>query len=295
MMGFHRDAIDGVIDEVASFSELGDYFDQPLRVYSSGMQVRLAFAVATAFRPDVLIIDEALSVGDAYFQHKSFERIRAFRELGTTLILVSHDKAALQSICDRAILLDGGRLVQDGDPESVLDYYNALLAAQEGEVIETVAHPSGRTQTISGSRLARVERVELLDGAGEVVETVGVGAPLQLRVQAHAAAAIPSLVLGFAIKDRFGRTLFGSNTFFSRQTVEALGEGDKVDYCVGFNADLGPGTYSISLALTGGESHLEANYEWRDLAVVFAVVNLDKVPFDGVVFLASDIEVTRLP
>jgi len=114
--------------EIEAFAEIGDYIDQPVRVYSSGMQMRLAFSVATAHRPDVLIVDEALSVGDAYFQHKSFARIREFRERGTTLLLVSHDKGAIQAICDRAILLNSGRLVREGEPEEVMDYYNAFAA-----------------------------------------------------------------------------------------------------------------------------------------------------------------------
>ena len=121
LMGFSRAQIDEVMADIESFAEIGDYFDQPLRIYSSGMQVRLAFAVATAFRPEILIIDEALSVGDAYFQHKSFNRIREFREAGTTLLLVSHDRAAIVSLCDRAILIDQGTVRKDGQPEEVLD------------------------------------------------------------------------------------------------------------------------------------------------------------------------------
>ncbi|HEY8359599.1 MAG TPA: ABC transporter ATP-binding protein [Ramlibacter sp.] len=293
MMGFDRAAIEHVMAQIIEFSELGDYFDQPLRVYSSGMQMRLAFSVATAFRPDVLIIDEALSVGDAYFQHKSFDRIRAFRDLGTTLIIVSHDKAALQSICDRAILLEEGRVALDGDPEAVLDYYNALLAQRAGEEIETVQHASGRTQTISGSRLARIEDVHLRDEADQVVETVGVGDAVQLIVAAQTVADLPALVMGFAIKDRFGRTIFGTNTFYSGQLVTNVTEGELVHYRTGFEANFSPGTYSVSVALSGTESHLEANYEWRDLALVFTVVNLDKPPFDGAMFLRSNIKVER--
>ena len=106
-----------------------------MRVYSSGMQMRLAFSVATARRPDILIVDEALSVGDAYFQHKSFERIRQFRKEGTTLLIVSHDKTAIQSICDRAILLRDGKLAMQGEPEAVMDYYNALLADRENRTV----------------------------------------------------------------------------------------------------------------------------------------------------------------
>ncbi|HWW68744.1 MAG TPA: ABC transporter ATP-binding protein, partial [Duganella sp.] len=138
LIGLTLEDIDALMPDIAAFADIGDYLDQPVRVYSSGMQMRLAFSVATARRPDVLIVDEALSVGDAYFQHKSFERIRAFRQLGTTLLIVSHDRAAMQAICDRAILLDRGRLAREGTPEAVMDYYNALLAERDGSTVEQV-------------------------------------------------------------------------------------------------------------------------------------------------------------
>ena len=120
LLGFSPQEITALMPEIEAFAEIGDYIDQPVRTYSSGMQMRLAFSVATAQRPDVLIVDEALSVGDAYFQHKSFERIREFRKLGTTLLIVSHDKAAIQSICDHAVLLNAGKLAMQGEPEAVM-------------------------------------------------------------------------------------------------------------------------------------------------------------------------------
>src|SRR5690606_6494074 len=120
LMGFSARDVVAAMPGIEDFAEIGEYFDQPVRTYSSGMQVRVAFAVATAFRPEVLIIDEALSVGDSYFQHKSFDRIRSFREQGTTLLIVSHDRNAIQAICDRAILLERGRVLKDGEPEAVM-------------------------------------------------------------------------------------------------------------------------------------------------------------------------------
>ncbi len=292
MMGHSQGEIDAVIDGIEAFSELGSYFDQPIRVYSSGMQVRLAFAVATAFRPDVLIIDEALSVGDVYFQHKSFQRIREYREQGTTLILVSHDKVALQTICDRAILLEQGALVRDGDPESVLDYYNALIAKKEGESIETLPHPSGRTQTISGSRKARIEHVGLFDSNGQALDTVSVGTFVELRVTARAMVDLPQLVLGYALKDRLGQTMYGSNTFFSEQVQKDVTGGEVLEFSIRFPLNLGPGTYSVALALSADESHLGENYEWRDLALIFSVVNMGR-PFDGKMFIPGETEIRR--
>jgi lipopolysaccharide transport system ATP-binding protein len=135
-----------------------------VRTYSSGMTVRLAFSVATARRPDVLIIDEALSVGDAYFQHKSFSRIRQFRELGTTLLFVSHDPGAVKTLCDRALLLEGGNLVRDGRPDDILDYYNAIIAKREADyrILEARApapsSPTRRSSCASISRRAATSR-----------------------------------------------------------------------------------------------------------------------------------------
>lgn len=293
LMGLQRSDMDAVMPELEAFAELGDYFDQPIRVYSSGMQVRLAFAVATAFRPDILIVDEALSVGDAYFQHKSFEKIKQFREQGTTLILVSHDRLALLSLCDRALLLDQGCLALDGDPESVLDYYNALLGRKEGEAIETSLQENGRIQTISGSREATIEAARLVDAQGEPIDTIEVGSTVEIRVKAKTHAAIPRLVFGYAIKDRVGQTMYGTNTHYSQQSMENLGAGETVDYRIRFPVALGSGTYSVALALSGAENHLGHNYEWRDLAIIFHVVNLHEQVFDGKIFMPSTIEVKR--
>ncbi|PZU77515.1 MAG: sugar ABC transporter ATP-binding protein [Rhizobium sp.] len=293
LMGHQHADILAALADIEAFSELGDYFDQPLRVYSSGMHMRLAFSVATAFRPDILIVDEALSVGDAYFQHKSFDRIREFRKLGTTLILVSHDRMAMLGLCDRAILLHEGRVALDGEPESVLDYYNALLGHKAGETIVTEALGDGRIRTISGSRKATVDEAVLLDEAGKPVDTVDVGDIVHLHVKATAHEALEQLVLGYAIKDRFGQTIYGTNTFYSDQALTEVAAGERLAFHVSFPADLGVGTYSIALALVGGENHIGENYEWRDLAIIFSVANLSKQPFDGKAFLPPQISVSR--
>ncbi|HDZ9478235.1 TPA: ABC transporter ATP-binding protein, partial [Vibrio cholerae] len=138
LMGFTQQQIDSVINDLEAFAEIGEYFDQPVRTYSSGMQMRVAFAVVTAFRPEILIVDEALSVGDAYFQHKSLNRIREFQKQGTTLLFVSHDKGSIQAVCDRAILLEKGTIIKDGNPEEVMDFYNALIAQGENNNIEQI-------------------------------------------------------------------------------------------------------------------------------------------------------------
>ena len=128
LLGYSADELHELMGSIEAFAEIGDFFDQPLRVYSSGMQARLAFALATAKRPDLLIVDEVLSVGDSYFQHKSFNRIREFKEAGTSILLVTHSMGDAREICDKAILLDAGRVRKQGDPDEVIDYYNAIMA-----------------------------------------------------------------------------------------------------------------------------------------------------------------------
>lgn len=292
LMGFSRQEIDGVIDAVEEFAEIGEYFDQPVRTYSSGMQMRVAFSVATAFRPLLLIVDEALSVGDAYFQHKSFERIREFQQQGTALLIVSHDRMAIQSLCGRALLLDRGHLVKDGDPEEVMDFYNALIAEKENATIRTSTREDGRVQTISGTGEAVVEDITLLDEEGRPVEFVNVGQPVELRVVVRANADLPRLVLGYMIKDRLGQPVYGTNTHHTRQVIENVVAGTQLDYRVRFRMNIGMGSYSVSTALVSTDTHLVNNYEWRDLALMFTVTNLDRPHFVGTAWVPPTIEVT---
>lgn len=293
LLGYRPDEIALLMPEIESFAEIGEYIDQPVRVYSSGMQMRLAFSVATARRPDVLIVDEALSVGDAYFQHKSVDRIREFRKQGTTLLIVSHDKESIQSICDRAILLDAGRLALEGAPEAVMDYYNAMLAEREGQTVRTRLTESGKVQTISGSGEATITEATLLDEDGKPVEVVNVGQLVNLRIVVKAESNLPELVIGYLIKDRLGQPVFGTNTHHLKRVLREVRAGATVTFVFSFPASLGPGSYSISTALHTADTHIAKSYEWKDLAVVFNVVNLDKAAFVGCAWLPPTVEHTN--
>lgn len=291
LMGASQHEIDLLISSIEEFAEIGEYFDQPLRTYSSGMQMRVAFSVATAVRPDLLIVDEALAVGDAYFVHKCFKRIREYRALGTALLIVSHDPAAIQSLCDRAILIDGGRLVRDGAPSEVLDYYNALVAAKENDKIETGRDGEGRAATKSGTGEATVARLELLDSGAQPVEYIGVGDCVALSARVEIRSDIEQLVFGYMIRDRLGQAIFGTNTFHTKQVRCELKAGDCIHFTARFDANLGPGTYSVSVALSSTETHLVKNYEWRDLALVFTVANADRPTFVGSNWMPPEIEI----
>ncbi len=292
LMGFSQTDIEGVIDDIEQFAEVGEYFDQPVSTYSSGMQMRVAFSVITAFRPTLLIVDEALSVGDTYFQHKSFSRIRDFQTQGSALLIVSHDANVIQSLCNRAILLDHGKVIQDGNPSAVMDYYNALIADKENSTVEVKQLDANRVQTISGTGEASVESISLMNEAGKPVEFLNVGEFVSLKIRVKVWQDLPTMILGYMIKDRLGQTIYGTNTWHTKQPVYNLVKGDVVTYSIRFSMNLGPGTYSISTALVNTETHMDKNYEWRDLAYVFEVANLDKVTFAGSTWLHPVIEVS---
>ena len=293
LRGFSKEQIDQFIPQIEEFAEIGEYFDQPMRTYSSGMQMRVAFSVATVVRPEILIVDEALSVGDSYFVHKCFKRIREFREAGTTLLIVSHDASAIQTLCDRAILLDGGRIVLDGEPQEVLDYYNALIAEKENSKVRTARTSRGSVATESGTGEALIETLTLLDAKGQPVEYVEVGQPVSLSARIKTNAPVKRLVFGYLIRDRLGQKIFGTNTHYTDQVFDDLQAGECVEVRAHFLANRGPGSYSISVARTGTETHVVKNYQWRDLALVFTVTNAKHPTFVGAAWIPPRMEVLR--
>lgn len=281
LMGFGRPQIDAAMPDIETFAEIGEYFDEPVRTYSSGMQMRVAFAVATAWRPEILIVDEALSVGDAYFQHKSFAKIFSFRKQGTTLLIVSHDRNAIQTLCNRAVLLEKGSIIKDAATEEVFDFYNALIAEKENSTIEVKKLDDGKTQTSSGTGEARVEELNLFNVDGKMVEYIGVGDQIELRVRVKVYHSIETLVFGYSIKDRLGQVIFGTNTWHTEQVIRNPEPGDEYLFVIALPPNLGVGSYSIQTALVDRDTHLTANYEWRDMALVFNVVNINKIYFEG--------------
>ncbi len=289
LMGFNTAQIDEVIEDIEAFAEIGEYFNEAVRTYSSGMQMRVAFAVATAFRPDILIVDEALSVGDSYFQHKSFSRIKEFQQAGTTLLIVSHDRGSIQALCNRAILIDNGTVIKDGPPEQVMDYYNAIIAQKENSTVEVVSLEGKGVQTRSGTGEASIESVTLYE-RGAPVEYVGVGAEVCLTINVQANVDLPELVVGYVIKDRLGQDVFGTNTHHLECKLHAVKAGARLSYKFSFTANLGIGSYSVAVALHSSDTHIAENFEWRDLALVFNVVNISEHKFIGMAWIPPTVE-----
>lgn len=295
LMGLQASEIRQMLPHIESFAELGTQLDDPVRTYSSGMQMRLAFSVATARRPDILIVDEALSVGDAYFQHKSFERIRSFKDEGTTLLLVSHDKQAILNICDHCILLHEGSVFKQGSPELVLDYYNAMLANDQAQQIKVVRTEDNGYQITSGTGEARVIELRLLNEASQPINIARVGQVVTLQARIQAKSDIPRLVMGYGIKDRVGQVMYGTNTQLKGYPVQDVKSGNELIFEFQFAANLGPGEYSVQTSLASSATHLSNNYEWRDRALLFKVVNATGEEFSGCNWMNPIIRVKRLP
>src|SRR6185295_10501332 len=168
-------------------------------------------------------------VGDSYFQHKSFDRIRQFRKEGVSILFVSHSMADVRTLCDRVLLLDHGRVIRDGAPDEVADYYNALIAEKENAKlsVEQRREKSGWMLTRSGTGEARVEKLQLLDAdTGEELSLVQVGQKVEIRLEASVHADIPRLVLGYLIRDKQGNIIWGTNTWHTRQIQENLAKGE---------------------------------------------------------------------
>ncbi|WP_038364553.1 ABC transporter ATP-binding protein [Bosea sp. UNC402CLCol] len=279
---------------VAEFAGLGDFIDQPVKTYSSGMTVRLAFAVIAHVDADILIIDEALAVGDAFFVQKCMRFLRDFTKRGT-LLFVSHDSAAVLSLCDRAIWLDGGTLVQDGTPKEVSDGYlaklyetaqgpaSALRKEPEGQkpspgdidgAIEKIgevsyAHHEGATSFGAGG--AEIRNVVLLDAAGHPVLGVEGGENVTLVILVKAIADMSSPIVGFYIRDRLGQNLIGENTYLSYEgDHQAVSAGQTLRARFDFKMPyLMNGDYSVCVAVADGSQTSHVQHHWVNDALIF--------------------------
>jgi len=294
LMGLPVREIARLMPEIEAFAEIGEYIDQPIRTYSTGMGVRLAFSVATAARPEVLILDETLSVGDAYFQHKCIRRIKEFQEAGTTILFVSHDPTAVKTLCGRALLLDGGRLIQDGPPDLVLDHYNALIAKREAnqEILQAET-ASGRMTTRSGTFEARIAAIDLLDGDGRPARAFTVGERARIRARVEFTSAVIAPTVGILIRDRVGNDVFGTNSFHVAPIEATYEPGEEMTVDFDIQLNLGVGGYTLTAAVHSDATHLVNNYDWWDKVIGFQVLPGPEPPFVGSARLPVSLHVER--
>jgi len=282
LMGLSRSETENLLPEIASFAEIGDFIYQPLKTYSSGMYIRLAFAAAIAVSPQILIIDEALAVGDAVFQHRCTRRIKQMQANGTTILFVSHDPGAIRALCSRAILLNGGRLEADGAPAEVLNHYQKIIMARETAYAETSAPPADDEQVFSleavaprstfrhGNGDAEIVKVELLNTSRQQVEIVETGEQLFLRLYVLFHKGVEEPVFGFLIRNRHGIHLYGTNTDIQQAGIGPVEAGDIVEASFSFNCWLAPDNYSITVAAHSVDA---ISFDWLDGALYFQIVS----------------------
>lgn len=314
LLGFKAEKISGLLPAIEDFADIGEYIDQPVRVYSSGMLVRLAFAVATAVRPDILIVDEALSVGDAYFQHKCFARIRQFQDEGMTLLFVSHDLAAVRALCTRAVWLDKGHVRDIGETKDVLEAYTTELYAREqgleaparqeapdvAAVAEEKRHKRDcrqdfinnsclrndiqvfdfkRTESAWGAGQAKILDVCLRGVDGTPLSWVIGGEEVVLSIEANALEDLQGIMVGFMVRDRLGQDLFGDNTYVS--TLDSpvnISAGQTVKGTFSFIMPTLPqGTYAVAVAVATGSQKDHVIHEWINDAFFFESQNSTSV------------------
>ena len=300
LLGLTHDEIQELEREIIDFSELGPFIEQPLRTYSSGMVMRLGFSIASAMRPEILIVDEALSVGDARFSQKCTRRILQFRESGATILFVSHDPTAVSSLCDEAVLLSRGTITTRGTPREVLQEYNALIAAAgEGNQTMTVSWVGRREngtdggERRSGTFEALLTRLQVLDAHGTPTEVHTTGDTLVLRLSVLFLAAVCNPTFGFMIRDRLGLDLFGTNTHLQGINLGQFATGDSVDLEVRVPLQLGYGDYSVAVAIHSEDNHLEQCYDWTDQAAVFRIREVEKPQWSGM--MRHDAAITHRP
>jgi len=301
LLGLQSEQIESRFDDIVAFADIGDHIEQPVKTYSSGMLVRLAFAVIAHVDADVLVIDEALAVGDAFFTQKCMRFLRMFMQNGTVLF-VSHDTASIKNLCDRAIWLDQGRVVASGTPKDVCEQYlEAFYEAQQGKSsstrrIEKVAITGGatskdqRSELINGSTLrndlrvfefnpdaasfgtghAQIRGVQLLNENGLPMSWIIGGEPVSLRIAIAAHEPLHNPIVGFFLKDSLGQTLFGDNTYLTyKDQAISIDPGEMFQAGFAFLMPILPsGNYSIQVAIATGTQDAHVQHQWIHDALI---------------------------
>lgn len=284
------------LDSIIAFAELGEFIDRPFRTYSSGMQARLTFATAVASTPEVLIVDEALAVGDARFQLRCFDRIREMRDAGCTILFVSHSVEQVTGLCTRAMLLEKGRLLEFGDPGFVTRAYHRLLFGQQeraGASAATAA-PSADGAHAMGTGSWRITSVELLeeggDGTASPVEVLHPRGRYLLRFRVRGEATVDDLVAGFIIRSRQGLTVFGTDSNLALGGSIKAAPGEELEISLRFTCHLGGGRYFASYGIAHADgTKIDFRYDALELCVASTKSIYDATVAD----LDASVECTR--
>lgn len=270
MMGFTREEIDERIQSILDFADIGDFIHQPVKTYSSGMFVRLAFAVAINIDPEILIVDEALSVGDVFFQVKCYHKFEEFKKLGKTILFVSHDLGSISKYCDRVILLNKGQKMAEGKPKRIVDLYKQILVNKDGQIVEQgtqteLAQVKSRDEKEIwkaklqlnphlldyGDKSAEIVDFALIDDTGSINANIIKGKKFKIRMKVHFNRSIQDPVFAFTIKDNLGTEITGTNTMFEKISCGPVKEDEERIITFTQKMNLQGKTYLLSLGCVG--------------------------------------------
>ncbi len=282
LLGLTQKEIEDKFDAIASFADIGDFIEQPVKTYSSGMFVRLAFAVAVNVDPEILIVDEALAVGDIVFQHRCMRRMRSLMDSGVTTLFVSHDSGAVKTLCNSAVMIHEGKNYFSGTPNAVIIKYMKLVTETELGIINNEEENSSQHTLVKsqptrrGNQKALINNIQLLNKMGEDLgetPTIGFNEQVKLIVEIDIHEALQACIVGFFICDKNGNELIGSNTFEENYPIGKLESGEQLRVEFTFHLPLRPGSYSLTVA--GAENYTAMTFDWIDNAMVFQVLPPD--------------------
>ena len=276
MIGFSREEIDEKLDDILNFADIGEFIHQPVKTYSSGMFVRLAFAVAINIEPEILIVDEALSVGDVFFQAKCYHKFEEFKKMGKTIIFVSHDLSAVSKYCDKVILLNRGEKLDEGSPKAMVDMYKQLLVNQDpintdrqeesGEIVAQEIEGSWKSNfqvnpnTLEyGEKIAEIVDFAVFDSKGAITNTIEKGSRFQIKMKILFHEEIQDPIGAYTFKDTRGTEITGTNTMFEKAYIRPPKAGETCVITFEQKMDLQGGEYLISFGCTGyrnGDFHV---------------------------------------
>lgn len=302
ILGLSREEIKTKFDRIAAFADIGDFIDQPVKTYSSGMVVRLAFAVVANTEPQILIVDEALAVGDAKFQARCMKRIRQLKEQGVTILFVSHDSSSVKALCQRVVLLNQGKILEVGYPKDVVNHYIALLSSEKNpkgnegarsnsvvtklesghDIVPKKIHRHGNNLAFINS--ARLEDLE----KNEIKGKVETGSIFRVVVEISSQAELSDLVIGFSIRNLVGLVIYGTNTSLMNIGVPKILPGQQMTASFQIPCYLNKGVYTVTVGIHSEEG---ISYDWMDELIVFEVETSNIC--EGVVDLEAQMKIQQ--
>ena len=312
ILGLSRSETEDKFDDIVAFAEIGSFLEQPVKTYSSGMVVRLAFAVAAHTDPKILIVDEALAVGDAKFQARCMKRIRQLKEQKVTILFVSHDSSSVKMICDHAALMHHGKILETGHPKDVVNHYIGILSSAENrEDLEILFNQnnsqeaelktikeSGKensseyilaAENISayrhGNNFVNIKNVKITNSKNQLVNQIETGQVLKVYVFLQANADLLDLVVGISIRNLMGVVIYGTNTFLLNNQTLKISQAQSITVAFQIPCRLNKGVYTITIGL---HSEADVSYEWIDDLIVFEVINSRRC--DGIVDLDANVQ-----